>query len=316
VSSFDAPRARESCVGLDRELAALAARQHGVVSLTQLRELGLSERGAQSRAERGALHRVHRGVYAVGHRLLTSDGARMAAVLACGPGAVLSHRSAAAAWGLRPSSRACAEVTTTHRGRGGRPGIEVRHVRSLVFADVDELRGVPITAVARTLVDLAGVLSADALERAVHEAEVLRFLDAAAVRDAADRAPNRRGSGRLRAALEAGDPGDTRSRLEERFLALCRCGRLPRPRLNVHVALFDRLIEVDALWRPERLVVELDGRAAHRTARAFEADRRRDAALAAEGYVVLRLTWKRLAQEPDAVVRELRTILAARAGQD
>jgi very-short-patch-repair endonuclease len=300
----------------DVVIAALAARQHGVVSLTQLVDAGLSARAAQHRVRAGRLHRVHRAVYAVGHALLTPDGARMAAVLACGPGAVLSHRTAAAAWGLRATARSRTEVLVTRRAGEGLAGIEAHRVPDLAPDDVTELRGIPITTVARTLLDLAGVLGPDALERAVQQAAFLRLLDARALTAAIDRAPNRRGVGTLRAVLDEPDPGHTRSRLEERFLALCRRARLPLPRLNVHVPLGDHLVEVDALWPRERLIVELDGAAAHRTARAFHADRRRDAALIACGYVVVRLTWPRVTTEPADVVCELRQILARRGMPD
>jgi very-short-patch-repair endonuclease len=304
--------ARERDTPLDRALAELTGRQHGVVSIRQLEALGLGPRGAQNRAERGALHRLHRGVYAVGHRVVSSDGARIAAVLACGPGAVLSHRSAAAAWGLRATDRARHEITVARRRRP-RADIDVRFTRRLGAEDVATLRGIPITSIARTLIDLAAVLRPDALERAVHQAEVLRLLDAGALRSAVDRADGRRGVGTLRRVLAEPDPGHTRSRLEERFLALCRRERMPPPRLNAHVPLDDGHIEVDALWARARVVVELDGAAAHRTARAFEADRRRDGALVARGYIVLRLTWRRVTQEPEAVAAELRQVLALRA---
>jgi very-short-patch-repair endonuclease len=296
---------------VDGRLAELAAAQHGVVSLTQLRGLGLGARAAQYRGARGRLHRVHRGVYAVGHRLLSPDGNRVAAVLACGPGAVLSHRSAAAAWGIRASHRARIEVTRTGRGRVS-PRIEIHGVVSLAPDDTTHLRAIPITSLARTLVDLAAVIPEPALERAVHEAEVLRLLDVAAVHAAIARAPNRRGIAALRAILGTPSPGPTRSALERRFLALCRGGDLPMPRLNAWVALDERRVEVDALWEPERLIVELDGAATHHTTRRFHEDRRRDAALAARGYVVVRLTWPRVAGEPDAVVEELGRVLALR----
>jgi very-short-patch-repair endonuclease len=169
-----------------------------------------------------------------------------------------------------------------------------------------------VTTVARTLVDLAGVLPGHALERAVHEAEVLRLLDVGAVHAAMARAPTSRGVGALRAILATASPGDTRSELERRFLALCRDAALPAPRLNAHVALDDRLVEVDALWQRQRLVVELDGVAAHLTTRGFHEDRRRDAALAARGYQVVRLTWERVARDADAVAGELLRVLQLR----
>jgi very-short-patch-repair endonuclease len=313
MSSIAALRARQYCTALDAKVASLAADQHGVVTLAQLRQLGLSGRAVQARAARGALHRVHRGVYAVGHPLLGPDGRRMAAVLACGPGAVLSHRSAAAAWGFRATDRVRHEVTTADRGRRHRPGIEVRYASTLTSEDITVLRGIPITSVARTFVDLAGVITRESLDRSLHEAEVLGLLDARAFDDAMARTPNARGVGTLRAALRDPVAGVTRSALEDRFLRLCHKAALRPPRTNVHLRVDGRLIEVDALWPDVRLVVELDGAAFHRTARAFERDRRRDALLVAHGYVVVRLTWRRIADEPDAVVAELRAILVRRA---
>ena len=182
--------------------------------------------------------------------------------------------------------------------------------------DVAELRGLRVTSVARTLVDLASVLRHDALERAVHEAQVLRLLDARAVRSAMALTPHRRGVGTLRRILAEPSAGRTRGALEERFLSLCRRAGFPLPRMNRHVDAGERLVEVDALWPRERVIVELDGAATHATARGFEHDRRRDAALTARGYVVVRPTWRRLAAEPGPVLRELRTIMALRAGHD
>jgi very-short-patch-repair endonuclease len=200
-------------------------------------------------------------------------------------------------------------VTTTRRGCRPKPGIDVQHVRAFAPDDITTLRGIPITSVARTLGDLATVVSPDGLERAIHEAEVLRLLDARAVREATRGRP---GAAAARAVLAEPSPSSTRAALEERFLALCRRGGLPLPRTNVHVQVGDGLVEVDALWPRERLVVELDGAAAHHTARGFEDDRRRDAAMTACGYVVVRLTWRRVTREGSAVVEELRRMLALR----
>jgi very-short-patch-repair endonuclease len=299
---------------VDMALAALAARQHGVVSSAQLLTLGLDTRAVHHRAATGRLHRIHRGVYAVGHESLSFDARRMAAVLACGDEALLSHRSAAAAWGLRETSRARWDITTPRRGRRSLPGMDLHTARSLAPDDATVLRGIPITSVPRTLVDLAAVLSADALERVVHQAEVLRLLDVAAVGAVLARSAGRRGTGRLRVLLAQPSPGPTRSALEERFLGVIRAARLPTPRLNAHVATAESLVEVDVLWPRHRVIVELDGAAAHQTRGAFQADRRRDAALAAEGYVVVRLTWQRVTRERGDVVRQLRRLLDLRGG--
>jgi very-short-patch-repair endonuclease len=225
----------------------------------------------------------------------------------------LSHRSAAAAWGVRPTARARIEVTVPRQtGRAGPPKVELHRVRRLAPDDVTHLRDIPMTTVARTLVDLAAVLTPDALRRAVHQAEVAQLLDVTAARAAIERAPGRAGTRRLRAVLSVPAPGRTRSELESAFLQLCRRAELPIPRINRHVDAGD-LLEVDALWPDERLIAELDGGAAHRTTYAFENDRRRDAALAAHGYLVVRFTWQRITNAPQDVIGELRRILALRA---
>ena len=296
-------------------MAELATRQGGAVSLEQLRALGMSTRATHRRVATGRLHRVHLGVFAVGHLALTPDGRRWADVLACGPRAVLSHRSAAVLWGLIGDERGRDVIV---RGRpGGRAtprGVRLHRPRRLDDDEIAEIRGLAVTTVPRTLVDLAAVLRPDRLGRAVHEAEFLGLLDVAVVLEAIERAPGRRGTRRLRAALATPSPGRTRSTLERRFVTVCRRALLPAPRLNVHVDVGDRLVEVDALWPEARVVAELDGAAAHRTRRAFEEDRRRDAELTAAGYLVVRFTWRRVKDEPDAVAAQLRRILNFRGG--
>jgi hypothetical protein len=290
-------------------LAELAARQHGVVAFSQMQSLGLRRGAIERRAASGRLHRLHRGVYAVGHANLSADGRRLAVVLACGPGAALSHRSAAAMWGIRRGTEARWEVSTDQRGRKAPANTILHRVRKRF--EVTEVRAIPVTTLARTLLDLADVLPAQALARAVHEAEVLRLLDMREVEAELATANGRRGPRKLAAAIETPSPGITRSVLEERFADLIATSGLPRPRLNAHVEANGRLYEVDALWPNEKVIVELDG-AAHQTRRAFHADRARDAALAAEGHVVIRLTWNRIANTPAEVHRELRQTLNRR----
>jgi hypothetical protein len=301
--------------GRDAAIAALAARQHGVVSATQLAELGLGPRGAQLRADRGRLHSVHDGVYAVGHPHLTVDGRRLAAVLACGEGAVLSAFSAAVAWGILERDGRRFDVVAPGRS-GGRVGdekaIDLRRTRRLPADDVTTLRAVPTTTVGRTLLDLAGRAGPRALQRAVHEAEVLSVLDVGAVLATIDRNPGRRGVRRLRAALGVGVPDPHNSLFATAFLELCVQQELPTPRLGVHIHGSDRLYEADALFIDECVIVELDGRQVHGTARNFESDRRRDSVLAAAGYLTLRYTWQRLRDEPEAIAAELRQVLALR----
>jgi very-short-patch-repair endonuclease len=294
----------------DREVAALAHAQHGVVSIAQLRAAGLGRGAVDLRVRHGRLHPVHRGVYAVGHARLTFRGCLWAAVLACGgpDAAVISHRSAAAVWDLLPAPGGPIDVTVLRRS-GPRPGIHVHRSRSFdpVIDAVGQPDGLPTTTVARTLADLAAVLTPHRLGRVVHRAEHLRLLDATAVNAHVARAP--RGANALRAAmndLTARDPDITRSELEERFLAVVDDWALPRPKVNAAIGHHT----VDFLWPEHRLVVEVDGRAAHATARAFERDRRRDAELQAAGYRVIRFTYRQVVDEPAYVTGILRAILA------
>jgi hypothetical protein len=280
------------------------------VTFDQLRGLGLGPTGIKRRAARGRLHRLYRGVYAVGHTSLAVDGKRLAAVMACGPGAALSHRSAGALWGIWRGAQAKWDVTTDHRGRKAPAGIRLHRVRAPLDAAVTERHGIPVTTVSRTLLDLADILPHQGLERAVHEAEHLRLLDARELGETIGGATGRR-TRALATALAEPSRGITRSVLEERFADLVARAGLPPPRRNVHLHTPDRLVEVDVLWPNEKVIVELDG-AAHRTRKAFEADRRRDVALAASGFVVARLTWDRVTNEPAEVEKELRRLLASR----
>jgi hypothetical protein len=283
-----------------------------VVAAWQLLQLGLSYAAISKRRTAGLLHRIYHGVYSVGHRRLTVDGRRMAAVLAGGPGAALGHHSAGAAWGLLRTTRTRFDVIRPGRGTLHRAGLHVHRTRRLPPADLTTLRGIPITTVARTLLDLGAVLDAHRLERAIHEAEVLGLLDMREIEATIARNNGHRGVGCLRAALAQPSPGTTRTELEDRFLGLCRRAGLPLPALNARIVTPEGTFEVDALWPAEKLIVELDGGAAHRTRRAFEDDRRRDAALAAAGYLVVRLTWRRVTEDAGEVARQLRRILALR----
>jgi len=232
----------------------------------------------------------------------------MAAVLAAGPGAVLSHRSAAALWGLRPSGPPRPEVTAVPRRRAG-PGVHVHHTR-LSGDEVTEQEGTPVTTVSRTLLDLAAVLPRRQLERALQEAEVRRLGDMVSLEPLLARHPRRRGTATLRSIVASGRIGEnaTRSELEERFLAIADRAGLPRPAINAHVEIAGRLVECDCLWRTERLVVELDGHAFHAPRRAFEADRARDRALQVAGWRVVRVTWRQLHAESGRVAADLRAL--------
>ena len=287
-------------------MGELAARQHGVVSRAQLTAIGFGRGAIGLRIERGRLHRLHAGVYAVGHTSLTDQGRFLAAVLAGGSGAALSHRAAAAHWGILRSRIADVEVTSARRRRS-RPGL--RFYRSCLPKDeITTFDGIPVTTVPRTLFDLAGIVPAGQLARAVNEAEIRRLWDPLSLVDLLDRHPRRPGSAAIRAVL-GGRSGITRSDLEDDFLAFTRSAGLARPATNVWLNVSERWIEADCLWREQRLIVELDGRATHATRRAFETDRARDRALTAAGWRVIRITHRQLAGEPQAVARDLRAIL-------
>jgi hypothetical protein len=282
---------RESNTPLERAVAELAERQWGVASLAQLRGLGLGERAVQQRAQAGRLRRVHRGVYAVGHAPLRREGRWLAAVLACGEGAVLSHVSAAAHWGLLHSDATLMDVTTPASRRGG-PKIRLHRSRSLTACDTTRHQGIPITTVPRTLLDLAATIPAHRLERALAQAERLRLYDHRAIEDVIATANGHRGR-TLLAQATAQDPKFTRSELEAWFLNLVREIDLPEPLVNFTLTAPDHpRLEVDFCWPSQRLIVELDGWDTHHTRAAFEQDRRRDAALQAVGWRVLRFTWR------------------------
>jgi predicted transcriptional regulator of viral defense system len=297
-------------VGLAREraIAALAARQHGVVARWQLIELGLTSRAITYRVSIGRLHVVHRGVYAVGHRRVTARGRWMAAVLACGSGAVLSHRSAAALWGFLDAASPRVDVTTPSRSGSSVPRIRRHRVRHLPPEDTTKVDGIPVTTLARTLFDLAEVLDQDALERAFEAAERSELLDMRAIELTCERSPGRRAHKRLRcllASLSSALP--TRSELERLFHRVCRLTDLPLPQVNVLV----EGLEVDAFWPAHRLVVELDSFEFHKTRAAFERDRARDTTLLLAGYRVVRITYRRLRDDPDEVAETVRNLLVA-----
>lgn len=298
---------------LEAAIARWAERQHGVISLFQLLSLGLSKSAVSKRAREGRLIRIHRGVYAVGHGRLTIRGYWMAAVLAYGPSAVLSHRSAAALHGIRPDNRPKSDVTVPKPSARSRPGIAVHRSTTLLPADITTIDGIPCTSLARTLLDLAEVIDRQGVERAVSQAEVLGTFDLREVEDVLSRATGRRGAGVMRSVLaEYAGPTLTEKELEARFLALCRAASLPEPEVNAWITLDDGIAyQIDFLWRAERLAVETDGWESHRTRQAFEHDRRRDRRLRLAGLEVVHFTWRDVEREPDEVTAELAALREA-----
>lgn len=297
----------------DARIARLAAAQHGVVDLDQLRDAGLGLGAINFRVRAGRLHRVHRRVFAVGHTRLSREGRWMAALLAAGEGAVLSHASAAALWELRATRAAAIHVTVpSYAGRSRRPGVVVHRSCALGAADVAHHDAIAVTSVARTLVDLAGMLARGPLERTVERSLELRLFDLAGVRAAIDARPTSRGAGALARVVAAvhDEPTLTRSELEALMRDLCADHGIEPPQVNARV----EGCEVDFLWRSQRLIVETDGHARHGTRTAFERDRARDARLTLLGYRVVRFTYRQLVHERDVVVATLLGLLATSPG--
>jgi hypothetical protein len=272
-----------------------------VVALWQLAELGLEKRAVMHRVAAGRLHRVFRGVYAVGHARLTKYGRWMAAVLACGDGALLSHLSAAELLNLRGSGNVI-HVTSPTRSRHGLPGIRLHQPRSLAPEHRTTIDGIPVTTVPRLLADLAGTLDATGLKRVWQEADRQHLLDVEAVKPLASQP--RRGVRNLRALIEAAeDTPDTKEEFEHRFADLVVVEDLPRP-------VYNTLVEgylVDAFWPEERLIVELHSRAFHWHRAEEDADRAAD--LLAKRYRTYHVTWKALTRTPEVVAGRIRRML-------
>jgi hypothetical protein len=271
-------------------LAELAARQHGVVTAKQL---GLTSGSITYRVQAGTLHRVHRGVYAVGHDRLSERGEFMAAVLAAGKGAVLASLSAAVLW--KAWRRPVREIhVLAPKDRRPQAGFKLRTTRRLDKRDVTEVDGIPVTTLARTLVDLTDVLTAHQIANVIHEAAYHELFDRRETYEAIQRANGRPNITRLHEALQANGAG-TRSHLEDRFLSLI--GDLPQPLVNTRIA----GIEVDFAW--PGLIVEIDG-PGHTRPRTKQEDAERDAILKAAGYEVVRLTRDDL-DRPEALLARL-----------
>ncbi len=284
---------------IDRLIAALAEAQHGVVAVWQLLELGLGRGAIAYRVSIGRLHPVHQGVFAVGHRKLTREGRRMAGVLAYGPQAVLSHRSAAAHWGIGHASYKY-DVTTPHSKRS-RKTIRA-HTARLHPEDRTVHNCIPITTPARTILDLAAQSTTDQLTHLIEEAERKHLLDLAGLDRAIARRPRAAGVARLKAVLATyRGTADTRSKLERKFRTLIAKAGLPEPQFNVLIA----GITVDVYWPQWKLVVELDSEPYHHNPRAFENDRIRDAAVQKHDLRVLRVTGNRLDNAPNEVLDDV-----------
>jgi very-short-patch-repair endonuclease len=275
---------REEPANGDRVIANIAARQHGVVSTAQLRAAGIGRNATSLRVRAGRLHRLHRGVYAVGHTRLTFEARCVAAALALGERAVVSHRSAAAVWGMLPAHQGPIDVTVPGRGgREKRSSIRV-HRSATLIAGFATRRHIPLTKPARTLQDLHRTLPQQVFQRAVRRALDLRLISPPDLDN---------------------EPDLTRSELERLFLRLSRRHRLPEPEVNARLGSY----EVDFLWRDRAVIAETDGFRHHGSRAAFESDRARDAELQCLGYRVLRFTYRQVRDSPGEVVASLCALL-------
>ena len=289
----------------DSRLGKLADRQHGVVARSQLLELGFSAQAIRTLVARGRLHRRSPGVYAVGHTRLTAKGRWMAAVLGCGPGAVLSHLEAAALHDLRQIGGGPVNVTAT--GRHELAGIRCHWARRLDPQDATAVDGIPVTSLARTYLDLAEVLNRRRLITALETAQRQNKLDLGAVDAVLARNPGRHGIKPLQAAVAelTDEPPFIQSPSEQAFREIICSHGLPVPQFNVYVE--GEL--VDVVWREHRLIVEVDSWSYHRGKRSFQNDRRRDATLLRAHWRVLRFTYEQVMFEPGWVVEILSELL-------
>lgn len=278
----------------------LTRRQHGVITRAQLLERGYSTKAIRERLAGGRLHRLSPGIYAVGRPQLTPDGRFIAAVLACGPTAALSHFSAAGLWGIRPVRSGAIEVSTTSGAQRRRPGIRVHRRTALTEADITRHRGIRLTTPACTLVDLTPRLPPAEIEAAVNQADVLNLIDPEALREAVE-GLTRPGAAKLRTLLDRRTFTMTRSQLERRLLPIARAAGLPKPLTNVYVN--DH--EVDLYCPDLGLVVEADGLGYHRTPQQQAKDRVRDQDHAAAGLTPLRFTHGQIRYEPARVTETL-----------
>jgi very-short-patch-repair endonuclease len=296
---------RGQLTALDVAVAALAAGQHGIVAFWQLIELGMGRDAIQHRVRIGRLHPVHRGVFAVGYPAGTREAFEMAAVLACGDDAVVSHWTATGRWTLLRPSRGPIHVTAP-TDRRGRKGVKA-HWAELHPHDRTKRDGIPVTSVPRTLLDIAGVANERTLRRAVNQAARSGWLNRRAIDELLERNPRRKGSKQLRTVIASVTPATrrTRSDLEVAFLELCAAYGLPEPLSNTKVLGF----EVDLYWPEATLIGELDSYEYHRTPYEFESDRRRDAHLKRNGYEVLRVGEGWLNSDPADVAETVRSLL-------
>jgi len=287
----------------DRAIAALAREQHGVVGRAQLLARGVARRAIEHRLATGRLHLLHRAVYAVGHTALTDEGHWLAAVLAAGARAVLSHFSAAALWRIVEWDGRRPEVTVIGAGTRSHPGLRLHRTLQLEPKDIRHRAGIPVTSPARTLADIAPSISYPALRRAARQALSLQLVSTRDLVEISARLGGRRGMTKLRRVIAEG-PAPTRSLLEDVVLDLIKASGLEDPAVNVPMYLDGRTVVPDFRWPDRRLVVEADGAAWHENRLAREDDADRQALLEAHGNLVLHVTWDQAVRRaPQTIAR-------------
>jgi very-short-patch-repair endonuclease len=301
-----------------KRLGEIAARQEGIVTTQQLRAAGLSDEMISRWVRDGRLHPVFRTVYLLGHPSLGPRARMRAAALAC-PGAVISHRSAAALLGIREVAPAVVDLIPVEQRGRQIDGIKAHRVPFPGPSEVRRAYGIPCTTVARTVVDLAGTNGIEKLREAVEMAATRKALDIAAIDAILANGPKRRGAPCLRSVIDEWRPvaetakfATVRSLFEAKLLPLIAAAGLPMPRINAPVRTAERVLEVDLLWPEQRFVVEADSRRHHAIEVAFERDHKRNRELLAAGYRLLRVSWREAENEPAAVFAVIRSELEQR----
>jgi very-short-patch-repair endonuclease/predicted transcriptional regulator of viral defense system len=299
-------------------LAESAEREFGVLSRAELLALGFSDSAIKRLVSERRLARIHKGIYAIEAAQLSPEGRRLAAVKACGPGALLSHITAAAHHEIRATAASLIDVTVERAVNRRHMGIRVHRRETLSAEDAGIVNGIPCTSVARTLLDLASVTDDRATEKALEQAEILQIYDHLAVERLLKRMWGRPGAPRLARVAGLARPGATltRSSLEDAMLAICRDAGLPEPEVNADVLLEGIHLEIDFVWRAARVAIEIDSWKYHRQHGQFRRDRRRDQLLELSGWAHVRFTDVEISDEPAHVEAVVRRLLArARAGQ-
>jgi very-short-patch-repair endonuclease len=294
-------------------MALLAEQQHEVVARWQLILLGFTSSQIHRLVSHGFIHRLFRGVFTVGSRQLTREGRWMAAVLACGEDAVLSHRSAIALWGLRPATAGPIDVTDPTRRHSGQPGIRVHRTRGIEADDRTERRSIPVTSVHRAILDFAEVAKEQHVRLAIEMADRKELYNSHVMDELVRRSPGRRGVKTLTAVLatmRGTEAPLTRSELERILLAEFRQAGFPEPSANVMIEGYC----VDLVWIEQRVIVEVDGHEWHKTRADLESNRKRDTRLQLAGFIVIRATEIRILHELPELVGDVGIALSGGRG--